>query len=414
MVTLDFGFAKSKEEIFDLLDEYAVQQRAFVKKKKLQQNTGIIKSYMIETEHGNAASDTRSWFKDSQLQLLPIEADFYRASVGGELYGFVEEVNSRYLLFHTIQLASKSDKVVKKTVNTSSKLDFVWLSGHYLNLIWDAVIKDQYAHRYVKMQFEYDDIFRREIGINEQEDNGQAFTFDTDEEEIYDETHKQSSLSIGMTARKIASVLSGLQDTLEDFKVMTRLRMPSPDSAVGGYDFWNWGKVTYRSSSFREGRIQIYGIVELYEKATEVIEQLAWFQAETTQIQNAGESFTFTGAPISFIFPQPLDNKTFNNFIRGVFDQGNSNFRLWGNPIYIGANKVHVYGIDMHLWQKIYMELTPARFILVLPKNTCGNTVHRLVSNIQRYLSPDVKVYIGDIEYTKIILGSLLGRGNIQ
>ena len=41
----------------------------------------------------------------------------------------------------------------------------------------------------------------------------------------------------------------------------------------------------------------------------------------------------------------------------------------------------------------------PSRFIAVLPQGTCGNTIHRLVTNIQKMLEPDIEVYVGDVLY---------------
>ena len=85
---------------------------------------------------------------------------------------------------------------------------------------------------------------------------------------------------------------------------------------------------------------------------------------------------------------------------------------MWGNPIYLSEKKVHVYGVDLHLWQRIYLDLTPKRFVVILPRGACGNTVHRLVTNTQRYLDPGVKTFIGDRPYNDLIRDTLLGREN--
>jgi hypothetical protein len=34
-----------------------------------------------------------------------------------------------------------------------------------------------------------------------------------------------------------------------------------------------------------------------------------------------------------------------------------------------------------------------------LPEGTCGNTIHRLITNIQRFLDPAVEAWIGDAPY---------------
>jgi hypothetical protein len=57
--------------------------------------------------------------------------------------------------------------------------------------------------------------------------------------------------------------------------------------------------------------------------------------------------------------------------------------------------KVHVYGADRHLWQPINLELTDKGIVAILPQGTCGNTFHRLVTNIQRYVCPNIDAWIG-------------------
>ncbi|MCK4419840.1 hypothetical protein KAV79_08540, partial [Candidatus Aerophobetes bacterium] len=57
------------------------------------------------------------------------------------------------------------------------------------------------------------------------------------------------------------------------------------------------------------------------------------------------------------------------------------------------------YGVDRHLWKPIFLELTDKYLTAIVPKGTCGNTIHRLICNIQRYIDPAAKAYIGDMEY---------------
>ena len=84
----------------------------------------------------------------------------------------------------------------------------------------------------------------------------------------------------------------------------------------------------------------------------------------------------------------------FYNFIEYTFRTGKEPFRILGKPIWVNDNKVHIYGTDIHLWQKVLLELSREEFVVILPTGTCGNTIHRLVTNIQRYLDPGVSVLL--------------------
>ena len=112
-----------------------------------------------------------------------------------------------------------------------------------------------------------------------------------------------------------------------------------------------------------------------------------------------GQFQKLIGAPVSIIFNESLSKETFDYWIKSTFGRVNNRFRLWGNPIILGPKKVHVYGVDKHLWKPIFLELTDKHLIAIVPKGTCGNTIHRLICNIQRYIDPAAKVYIGDMEY---------------
>ena len=98
--------------------------------------------------------------------------------------------------------------------------------------------------------------------------------------------------------------------------------------------------------------------------------------------------------PLIVHFKEPLNKATFDNFVRKAFHKKNI-FKLWGEALRLGPTKVHVYGADRHLWQPLNLELTERGLVAILPRGTCGNTFHRLVTNIQRYVSPEIDAWIG-------------------
>jgi len=108
-------------------------------------------------------------------------------------------------------------------------------------------------------------------------------------------------------------------------------------------------------------------------------------------------------APIIIKFRKPLSKETFDYWIKSIFCRINNRFELWGNPIILGPKKVHVYGVDKHLWEPIFLELTDKHLIAIVPnKETWRNTIHRLICNVQKYIDPSAKAYIGDVEYTHL------------
>ena len=412
----EWAAIKTWDRALATLDSYAGDRKGELGEKQLAKDSSLIKSYMIETQvngidTSRGIDDVDKLLKNSNWELSYLEDEgVYRATDAGSFVGFIEVLSSRYFVLHTLKKTQSIDANLRNMVQDSAKLDFVWLAGNYLNLLWEVLIREQMLQSFVAFKFEHQGRFESYAWDGEVESEREEID-DPDEEEsdVPPTGQRSSTLAIGSYVWKVKTFLPELQSVLPDFNAIKMLRYPAA-SARGGYDFWDWGKVTHRSTSFREGRDYLLSILDLYRQSTEEIEKRVWFQVERNTISDGSNAFSLQGTPVTFIFPNPLEITTFQSFVETTFIRGQGPFRLWGDPIKLSDQKVHVYGIDLHLWQQIYLELTPSRFIVILPQGTCGNTIHRLISNIQRYLSPNITVYIGDYLYTDLIRDILLGR----
>lgn len=121
-----------------------------------------------------------------------------------------------------------------------------------------------------------------------------------------------------------------------------------------------------------------------------------------------GEGAGFTGRPVYLHFPEPLELSTLHWWADRTFGIKRNIFRLGGQPMWSGPDqtRLHVYGVDRHLWQPVSIEVTCDHMLAVLPAGTCGNTINRLVTNVQRYLSPSVQAWVGEFPYEELLLGS--------
>jgi hypothetical protein len=153
----------------------------------------------------------------------------------------------------------------------------------------------------------------------------------------------------------------------------------------------------------------------MYERMTESLEDAAWLGLERGSSGSSGSKenlHRFKGSPVILKFSEPLTLGVFGRFLDLTFEKGKGPFRLWGNLLSRGRNCYHFYGLDLHLAQEIFLELTPSRFLALLPQGTCGNTIHRLVTNVQRYLSPEIEVLVGDKAYTDFAKEAFTGIGS--
>lgn len=400
MTEVNISEIKNREEMIRLLDGYSIERKEELDQKKTKK--GLVKSYLLETVDG--FQDTKKTLSDILTpfasELIQIDAGLYKVlnKNSGKYMGFLESFwEGRYLAFYSLELSKNIDKLVKDLVLLSPQLDHVWLSGWTFNILWEKVKELSNPNRFTRIVFEHESIFEIDSDTDE-----------TDEDQIFEDEEEQ--LIFERRSSKIALVdkIGLLKDKLNKFQELyspmysiTQLRFPSP-IARGGHDFFHFGKATNRSESFRDHRSHVLYVLKIYRELIKKTQEIVWFSFEKVSIQKGGEFQKLIGAPLIVKFREPLNEETFNHFIISTFERVKNRFRLWGNPIRLGPKKVHVYGVDKHLWQPIFMEITDKHIIAIIPKGTCGNTVHRLVSNIQIYLDPAAEVTLGNKSYREI------------
>ena len=81
-----------------------------------------------------------------------------------------------------------------------------------------------------------------------------------------------------------------------------------------------------------------------------------------------------------------------------IFGRVNNRFKIWGNPMRLGPNKIHIYGVDKHSWKSIWLELTDEHLVAVMFDDDCMDVFYRLVCNIQRDIDASAKAFVGGKE----------------
>jgi hypothetical protein len=100
--------------------------------------------------------------------------------------------------------------------------------------------------------------------------------------------------------------------------------------------------------------------------------------ATTLQDTDTGGA-SFTGMPIGIRFSRPIPDLP--AFCEELFSS-RAPFRLWGQPA-ITEDEALVEAVDLHVGQRIGIELGRDWMRVYLHAGSCGNTVARLISNLQ-------------------------------
>ncbi|MDP2898733.1 MAG: hypothetical protein Q8Q12_19520 [bacterium] len=287
-------------------------------------------------------------------------------------------------------------------------LDYTWFSSPLLQVLWDKDVSKRGDERFGKLVFRHESIFDMPEDFSSPEETTEETASEdvteeaTDDEEGITEERleverRKARFEMGDKIGRIKSALSKLQEYYDPLHALYALRLPSR-MGCGGHNLYQAGRITNRTDSFEDHRNTVRYLYRIYKAILDFTEKSAWSEISSTQALHVG----LKGVPLVVKFSEPLSEATFNRWVQKAFQKRNR-FKLWGDPIRLGPTKVHVYGADRHLWQPINLELTAKGAVAILPQGTCGNTFHRLVTNIQRYVRPKIQAWVGSETFEKVV-----------
>lgn len=398
------SYYKSREELFSYFNKHSAEKKDELDRHKTR--SPLLKSYIIETSSVNQKKDffdeINNHYDSSELKGDIIEIDDNQED--NKPAAWIESYNSRYFIFYSTRTTDIIENKLMKVIQNSPLLDTLWLADSFYYNFYDYIKSNFNDYRYVKLKMKYDSELKTNINKN-------FISEDTPEELIEDlkniETHKDFNLSESINnVNKILPKLRKMK-YWPAANSISMLRIPAKSG--GGIDLYNNGKITNRSRSFIDLHHNIKFLLDNYSYLNKLLEEKSWLKQEKHNFQSSG--YTIKGSPVIIEFKESLDLTVFQNFIYKIFQQRNKNFRLWGEPLKISEEKYHIYGLDLHLWKEVFLELTPDLFVLILPEGVCGNTINRFITNIQTFLEPNFDVYIGDESYDKFLEKSFLEGG---
>lgn len=385
----------SRHEYFDYLDRWSI---GTVDGLRTHMTTrALVKAFLLETSQCDDSRDAiRALARDGQ-GVTRIDDAMYRLRWPGEPadWAMIEVEDRRYPVVYTALDRDSANGRVDHLVSNSSLLDRAWFATPMFKRLWRLVLDAYPPHRFSKIVFEHESVYESvsDATFAASDDDDVETDIATNEGEVEVE-RRRARMQITERIGKLDSALRKMRRYYDPLESIVSLRIPAPGH--GGHDIYYDGRFTNRSDSLTALRQTIQDVTGIYRSSTEMAEQSSWPRAVET-----GAPISL-GVPILVKFSQELDPATFERWVSSL-RRKNNRFRLWGNPITMGQGKVHVYAIDNHLWQPIDLEITRRHLYALLPAGTCGNSIHRLVTNVQRFVDPRLETYVGAQKYEHFI-----------
>ncbi len=383
----------TRQDVFDYLDGHSVKTADGLSERHL--TGGLVKAFMLETVPGSmsvppleivfALNGMRIDWLDEDLGLLS------SPSVGEAPFGVLERMAARHPVIYTMLKSDAATRLLNPLTKENPWLDRVWLSSPIFEQLWKRVESTSNPRRYTRLKFDHEAFFEVSVDDPDLESEPGADADETSGQGR--ENRRVSSFTMVDRISTISQKLPGLQQAYRPLQSLVQLRIPG--SGRGGHDFYFDGRVTNRSDSFYDHRSNVKAVVELYRRTTAASENVLWLESDSDHV-------AFRGSALTVRFSERLSDETFERWLDSTFAR-QGRFRLSGRVFRTGKSRAQIAAIDRHLWQTIQMEVTASGMTALIPVGTCGNTVHRLVTNIQRYLDPAVDVWLGETSYDDLV-----------
>jgi hypothetical protein len=315
------------------------------------------KTFVLEvhTDDPNAYLDDLA---GSRFVQATKDAYLSRVAIGSQGEFWVDRLNSRFWSFHTTMPAGIAGPWLHDKVESRRDTDWVWLPSNHLRY----VAPDAASHR-VRTEFLGD----RLLGAEEPAQDLKVQLTGVHAEALLDRIRALPEYRSAVSFNSIEVLIKD-----PEMGSMREAVKRNGSFAVFGEDF-----------NFHAQFVN--SVIDRYASLVEAIESLsirynAWgTESDSTDDEHRPSGGTVSGTPIGIQFSRSIPDLTV--FCDELFN-ARAPFRLWGRPL-IDQDVAYVEAVDLHVGQRIRLDIGREWIRAYLPEGACGNTIARLVSNLQ-------------------------------
>jgi len=351
-----------RQQLLDALST-AMQGHAEDRGMLAKLRTGQVKSRLLEAHPPERSEDGTGHLLEelaagSDLKLEKLDAELW-ALVGADDLFFVDALNPRFWLLHSTARAGDIEGLLRRHFLPDPKMDSAWLGSDQLRGI-DG------AHRWVKSSFTSD-------LLEPEEDSAEVPRRLKAQVEI-ESADDFLELLGNNPAYKAGAVLTAIGTVLreEDF---------GSAKVIADYK----GNFISQGSSFHLVAGMLWRTLDRYEQYVTGLENA--FQLGTRPTEQLG--LDITGEVATIALPRAVDD--LDSLVANLFTSREP-FRLWAAPRQVSEHQWEANAVDLHVGHALRMEISPEWIRVLLGPHTCGNTLARLVANLQHRFDARIQV----------------------
>lgn len=266
---------------------------------------------------------------------------------GGEDF-WVDQLDSRFWSFHTDMRGDTAQRYLRERVEARRDLDWVWLPSEHVRKAAPGT-----SARRVRTSFSGKGL----LGSNAR-------------------TSKLNLDASGSVANEVLDYLTSSKSyrsavSLEAIQVS----MSDPDDGWLNEGVNRMGRFAASGDALELHFQFVRSVVARYAHLVDLLEAnaIGWDPLDS---DGGG---TLSGAPVTVAFSRPVPDM--ERFVEEMF-AARQPFRLWGAP-HIDDGVAEIDAVDLHVGQLLRIDVGPTWMRIYLQRGSCGNSVARLVSNLQ-------------------------------
>ena len=313
------------------------------------------KTFVLEA-HIQDGNDARGLLEDAFTESR-VEGtdDVCLHRLAGDVEFMVDHLDDRFWSFHTTDPSRDAGSYIRRVIGSRRDLDWMWLPSGHLNDVWPDTLPEWVATDFITGRLapsasDISDLRLRVRGVEA------------------DQVLRLIEGRYGMTVPKSHIGIHAVDDQLG-----------SITEAIS-HD----GRFVAKGDDFGFHQTIVRQMVGRYRDLIEAIERrsLKW-----VDLHEGGS--LLHGAPITLRFSRPIVD--LDMFLDNLFS-AREPFRLWGIPRYSEDQTVEVEAVDLHVGQQLRFDISTEWLRVYLFEGGCGNTVARLVSNLQHHLDGAISI----------------------
>jgi hypothetical protein len=279
----------------------------------------------------------------------------------GDLEFWVDDLDKRFWSFHTWSPAVEARRYLKELVERRRDLDWTWLPSGHLSQVWPSA-----RPKLLRCDFRGERLLpegglARRLQI-------QVLGENTDEliALIAERPEYAAALSVAQVAVRAVDPAFGVVD-----EAVSRT-----------------GKFVATGDSFALHQELVSGVVTRYRRFVEGVEErlISW-----QEFESGGAAIE--GKPITIQLSRPIQD--LEVFLGELFSCREP-FRLWGIPE-IADGAAVVDAVDLHVGRRLRFEVSLEWIRIFVYQGGCGNSIARLISNLQHRYDASVTLVDADL-----------------